>query len=59
MRRRAIPVLLLGICSSLAISCEATNQRFAGQGMGRMGVGDHRSGLTLAAARDKGLVAPA
>ena len=57
MSLRGFPVLLLCICSSLAISCEATNQRFAGQGMGRMGMGDHRSGLTLKDARDKGLVA--
>ena len=57
MSLRGFPVLLLGLCSSLAISCEATNDRFGGQGMGRMGMGDHRSGLTLEDARNKGLVA--
>ena len=56
MRLRNTPVLLLAICSSFVLSAEAMNHRFGGQGMGRMGMGDHRSGMTLEDARKKGLV---
>lgn len=50
------PALLLAICASFVFSAEATNHRIGGKGMGRMGMGDHRSGMTLEDAHKKGLI---